>query len=461
MRQIIAFCLLLASHATVFAQENVLSLEEYLAMVKLHHPIVKQANLQVDESEVKLLKARGAMDPKLAANFDSKEFHDISYFKNFSTAFSIPTWYGLSFKGGYENNEGEYLNPQLKTPDKGLLNLGVSVDVARNLLMNERKATLQKAQWYQKEAEAKNILQVNYILYDAMLAYFDWIKAYKQLKLYENFEENALVRLEGVRRSFEEGESPAIDTTEATINWQNRGWQKEKAQLAYRTSTYELSNYLWLNGVPLDLQAQMTPNEETRLGIDQVIPQPEVSLWDNNLELHPKIQSISSQIEQATIEQKMRKNDLLPNVQLQYNLLSRPDEITTSHAFGQYKAGISFGMPLTFRKERAALKQATIQLESLQLLKEQNQWQIQNKWRVVEQELLSYERQMTISQEVIANSEVMLQGEERKFQVGESSLFVVNSRESKLIESKLKWIDLENLYLQKKASRFLVSGWEF
>ena len=43
---------------------------------------------------------------------------------------------------------------------------------------------------------------------------------------------------------------------------------------------------------------------------------------------------------------------------------------------------------------------------------------------------------------------------ERKFQLGDSSIFLVNSRESKLIEAELKAIDTENQYFDKKASMF-------
>ena len=50
----------------------------------------------------------------------------------------------------------------------------------------------------------------------------------------------------------------------------------------------------------------------------------------------------------------------------------------------------------------------------------------------------------------------MLKAEERKFFLGESSLFLVNSRESKLIDAKLKAIELENNFFNTKAGLFNV-----
>jgi len=59
--------LLLSCSSLMYSQDStsVLSLAEYLGYVKSFHPIVKQANLIINESEAKLLKARGAFDPKL------------------------------------------------------------------------------------------------------------------------------------------------------------------------------------------------------------------------------------------------------------------------------------------------------------------------------------------------------------------------------------------------------------
>jgi len=57
----------------LFAQEeseNILSFEEYLGFVKQFHPLAKQADIVLKEGEAKLLKARGAFDPKVEVDYD-------------------------------------------------------------------------------------------------------------------------------------------------------------------------------------------------------------------------------------------------------------------------------------------------------------------------------------------------------------------------------------------------------
>ena len=60
-----------------FCQSNiddVLRFDEYLAYVKTHHPVVKQANLIINESEGELLSSRGGFDPKIEVDYNRKTF---------------------------------------------------------------------------------------------------------------------------------------------------------------------------------------------------------------------------------------------------------------------------------------------------------------------------------------------------------------------------------------------------
>ena len=69
--------------STNYAQEeisNQLTLSEFLSYVKNYHPIVRQANLVLNSSEAKLLKARGAFDPKIEVDFDKKLFKEKEYY---------------------------------------------------------------------------------------------------------------------------------------------------------------------------------------------------------------------------------------------------------------------------------------------------------------------------------------------------------------------------------------------
>ena len=77
-----------------------------------------------------------------------------------------------------------------------------------------------------------------------------------------------------------------------------------------------------------------------------------------------------------------------------------------------------------------------------------------NKVGALYAQLESLGKQQTMIGDIIANYRTLLRGEERKFGFGESSLFLINSRESKLIDAELKGNSLQNKYFISKVKLF-------
>lgn len=441
---------------------TVISLSEYLGYVKTFHPIVKQANLIVSESEVKLLKARGAFDPKLEVDYDRKVFKNTEYYDKLNAAFKIPTWYGIELKGNFEENEGFYLNPESTVPEDGLYSVGVSVSLARNLLINTRMAMLKQAKLFVKQAEAEQQMEVNNVIYNATITYFNWLRTYNEKRLYEDFLTNAEMRFNGIKKSYEVGEMPAIDTLEARIALNNRKLNLEKARIKYIKSSLELSNYLWLNeNTPIEIRENVVPDINTFQDVDSVLNTSGFTIENLDLTNHPKIQSLDFKLQSLNVERKLKLNDLLPKIDLQYNFLSETPEIARSFSTSAYKSGLNISFPLFLRKERGDLKLAKLKMQNTEFDIQTTTVTLKNKIDAINQELKSFESQNEFTKVIVDDYGIMLQAEERKFFLGESSLFLVNSRESKLIDAKLKAIELENDYFNTKANLFNVLSGPF
>ena len=226
---LIAFLFLFSKLSSQEKVPSVMTLSEFLGYVKTYHPIVKQANLIINNSEAKLLKARGAFDPKIEVDFDKKEFKEKEYFNNLNGAFKIPTYYGLEFKANFENNDGVYLNPEATTPTDGLYAAGVSASVLKGFLINERMASLKQAKLFVNQAKEDQQILVNEILYNASLSYFNWLKTYNEKLVYQDFLTNAEMRFDGTKKAFLEGDKAAIDTLEAGITLSDRLLNLEKS----------------------------------------------------------------------------------------------------------------------------------------------------------------------------------------------------------------------------------------
>ncbi|WP_445738190.1 TolC family protein [Mariniflexile sp.] len=446
-------------NAFVFAQDStsVISLAEYLGYVKTYHPIVKQANLIINESEAKLMKARGAFDPKLEVDYDRKKFKNTEYYDKLNASFKIPTWYGIELKGNFEENDGLYLNPESSIPDDGLYSVGISVALAQGFLANKRMTMLKQGKLFVKQAKADRQLLVNSILYEATLTYFNWLKTYNDKRVYESFLENAQIRFNGIKKNYEVGEMAAIDTLEARIALNDRKLNLEKSRIKYVKSSLELSNYLWLNdNTPIEIKDHIIPNTTTFETIDETLNTSALNLENLDLGNHPKMQSLEYKFESLTLEKRLQSNNLLPKIDLQYNFLSQTPEVTQSFSTSAYKSGLNISFPLFLRKERADLKLAKLKLLDTEFEMKSTRITLKNKIDAITQELDSYILQNRYTNTIVEDYNTMLDAEERKFFLGESSLFLVNSRESKLIDAKLKAIEIENSFFNTKASLFNV-----
>jgi outer membrane protein TolC len=450
--------LFLLSITSLYSQDkvaSVMTLSEYLGYVKNYHPIVKQANLVINKSEAKLLKARGAFDPKIEVDFNKKQFKSKEYFNKLNAAFKIPTYYGLEFKANFENNDGFFLNPEANTPNDGLYSAGVSASLLKGFLINKRMASIKQAKFFLNQAKEDQQILVNEILYNASLSYFTWLKTYNENRVYADFLNNAEVRFKATKRSFIEGEKPAIDTTEAKITLNSRKLNLEKARIKLIKSSLELSTFLWLNdNTPVELQDNIIPDINTFNTIDVTF---NIALFNNanfDVDNHSKIKSLAYKIKSLNIDKKLKLNNLLPKLDVQYNFLTQNRNQINSLKIENYKASINFKLPLFLRKERGDFKLAKIKLQDKKFENEVAKVTLKNKVSGIQQELTSYIKQDNLTRTIVKDYKTLLKAEDRKFFLGESSLFLVNYREIKLIEAKLKAIDLENNFFKTKAKLF-------
>lgn len=440
--------------------DEVLRFDEYLAYVKTHHPVVKQANLIINESEAELLSSRGGFDPKIEVDYNRKTFKNTEYFDKLNATFKIPTWYGIEFKANFEENQGEFLNPEFTVPDDGLYTAGVSFSVGQGFLINQRMASLKQAKLFVEQAKVDRDIQVNTILYNASLAYFEWLEAYNNMRIYESFLVNAQIRFEGVKMNVELGEVAAIDSVEARLTVFDRQLNLEKSKINLIKTKLELSNYLWINDVPVELQDMMIPDNNSEAIIDSALMVSDFDLAQFDIENHPKLQSLNYKFESLDVERRLKANKLLPKIDLQYNFLSETPDIASSFNTSAYKSSVNISMPLFLRKERGDLRLAKLKLQDTQFEIQSSKLSISNKVKALESELESLSIQSDITGDMITDYENLVQAEERKFNIGESSLFLVNSRESQLISIKLKANELQNKLFTTKATLFksLVNG---
>ncbi|MFL9830511.1 TolC family protein [Flavobacterium sp. ARAG 55.4] len=444
---------------SLIAQDSVpkeLSYNEFLGYVKKYHPLVKNARLTLNKAQADLMMARGAFDPKIEVDYAKKQFKDKEYYSLLNSSFKIPTWYGIEIKAGFENNEGYYLNPEHTTPVDGLASLGISIPVGQGLWINKRMADLSKAKTQIRLSEAEVKLQAIAVLYDASLAYFNWKKNYEEVQLYQNYIQNAKSRYKGIQALIEQGDKPAIDSIEAGITVKNRLLSLEDSNLKLAKAKLELSNYLWLdNAVPMEISDELIPETQLESTIQETLKTNSLLTESNTLDNHPKINALQSKIDILNIERKLNANDLLPKINLGYSYLSDANYLKDFDR-ENYKVGVDFSFPLFLRKERGKLKLTKYKIQEAEYIIDVERQQLSNKIQAQKTEIQSLNRQLEIIKRLAQDNKTMLDSEERLFTFGESSLFLINTRENNLVSAKLAQISLSNRFYISNSELFKI-----
>ena len=433
-----------------------LTYNEYLGYVKKFHPMVKSASLEISSAQANLMVARGGFDPKIEIDFNKKQFNENEYYSILNSSFKIPTWYGIEVKAGFDNSEGIYLNPENSLPNTGLTSLGVTVPIGQGLFINQRMADLRKAKMQIKLSQAELKLNAIAVLYDASVAYFNWKRNYSEVQLYETYLNNAQIRFKGVSSLILNGDKPAIDSVEARIIVRNRQLNLEESKLKLAKSKLELSNFLWLeNNIPLELQDDLIPEVKLEATIQESLKTNNLLQTNPSVENHPKINALQSKIDILKVERKLKANSLLPKIDLGYHYLSEQNAWNDIN-FNNYKIGVNFAFPIFLRKERGSLQLAKFKIQDTQFALDLERVQLKNKINAQQTEINSLEKQRELASKLVTDYNTMLTSEERLFSFGESSIFLINSRENNLVNSQLAEINIENRYFIANAELFKI-----
>ena len=467
---IILFALLLI-FKTAGAQEKMLqtdslqtlSAKQFVQIVKQYHPVAKQADIFVEKSKADVTIARGMFDPVLANETAEKTFDGTNYYYYNRPELLIPTWFGVEVAAGLEYLSGNRTDPE-ETKGKSSY-LGITVPLAKNLLMDKRRAALQTAKIFRDASavEKRNIL--NNLLLDAKKTYWTWVKEYQ---VYKTLSDAVVVnekRVEMVKTAYQLGDRPAIDTAEALVQLQSFELQKSQAWLDFQNATLDLSVFLWTAETePYSLSANVVPveNLQTLSIADAVLPELN-NLLMAAIKNHPELLIYNFKINALAVDKKLKFQELLPTVNFRYNQLGKGNDIlktaTTGPLFqNNFQYGLSLSMPLRLSQGRGEYRKVKLKITETQLQQVQKQQLVENKVKSYFNELVAVKNQVALQEKAYKNYQILQRGEEIRFMAGESSLFLVNARENKTLEALQKLQELKAKYFKTENNLLWAAG---
>ncbi|MBX3042254.1 MAG: TolC family protein [Candidatus Kapabacteria bacterium] len=438
--------LFILNSALSSSNEIVMAESDFLLLVGKFHPVAKQAQLQIDIGRSNLLRAGGAFDPFISAQYSNKIYEDKSYYEIINSGLKIPIWFGPDINFGYEKSAGNYLNPERNLPNQGLLSAGIKMPLGQGLFIDNRRAAFRQAEIFGKLSEVEQVRILADLYFSAVSAYWDWSADYSILKLSTEILSVANERYEGIRQSFFQGDIPAIDTVEAYLQILNLDINLQSARNEFVSSSLYLSNFLWNeNMIPMEINDNLIPDTNSELTlrpVNEILPL--TQNIDSLIAIHPELQVYSLKLEELAVERRLKLEYLKPKLDLKYDYLNNAGNVFPNEIFPDqnFKVELDFNMPVFLRQGRGELQLTDIKIIEAELQFEAKKLELLNKVNSYLNEISILYQQFSLFSQALENYRILLEGEQIKFNAGESSLFLLNSRENSLLNANIKQIEL-------------------
>lgn len=459
------FALIIASFTgqAQIDSSSLVTYEQFLQYVYQHHPLAEGIRLKRLQAEQYIQKAKSGFDPKLSANWDLKQFDQKAYFSILNAQLKVPIWSSIEVQAGYDYVNGIYLNNERAIPTPGQAYLGIKLPLLNGLWTNERRTMVQQANVKLASSEVEIQLLLNDLLYDAAKTYWDWVKVYNELVVVQRALETAEEQLAGTRNAYLAGDMPAIDTLKAFIQVQERQVLLGTTQLEVVNAARLASTFLWTaDQQPQELTAEAVPVNLAPLDAQPIAD----DIFERSLSQiddHPSLQYYDFQQDILSLNQRLYNNKLLPKLDAKYNFLSTEhiDFVGNSGLFTpveNFKFGLQFSMPLFLRKERADLAMVKFKQRETTWKQDAKRRDLVAKINNYFNEVQLLAQQAGTLEQMVSNYSTLLDVERIKLDVGESSIFMVNTRENQLLDAQIKLIKQQISYLKARTGFFWITA---
>ena len=320
---------------------------------------------------------------------------------------------------------------------------------------------MRQAEAYQRYSVIEQNRLIQDLRYEAYRQYWEWWMSGKVLDINREWVSIAEQRLADTKNRFLAGDIASVDTLETAIQVQNRKQKYQSAEAKWAKESLDLTSQLWqeneLNFVPIESIKNTVPQKE--ISFDEALMNANVLADRTNSvsTTNPQLLKFTPMLEQLRAEERWKKEQMKPVVNLQYNALkqatSPADDMLTMH---NYNWGAQLSWPIFMRKAKGDLGLTRVKIEELELEALQKTTIIRNKALASIRQLELLRLQLANVSGNVRNMQRLLDAEREKFNSGESSVFLINTREQQLfdlrvqeteISTQLKLQEIEILYL--------------
>jgi outer membrane protein TolC len=431
-----------------------LTLEALLASVRANYPPLLAVLAEQDIADADLLAALGKFDYRVSAG---GEFDRLGFYRNEllgATIEQATTWNGLKYFGGYRLGAGSFpsYEGKLQTRANGEFETGIKLPLFRDRAVDQRRADLRRAEIGRAIASLTIQQQQLLVTQLATRRYYSWLAAGQRYYIAKALLDIALQRDQILRDSVAAGQVPEVEVID-----------NNRAILQRRSALVEAERALQLAAIDLSLfwrdregQPQLAEISQLPSGFPEVIVFPEEQLARDTalaLERRPELQRILGQAQQLRVEQRLFQNQRLPNIDLGVGFYSGlGDQNRVLRGPQELKGSVTFDLPLQRREATGKLAATEARIRQLEqrerFLRDQIVAEVQDAMSAVR---AAYER-VQFTRDEVNVAKRLEQLERDRFELGDSTLFLVNLREQATADAQIRVVAAEADYFFALAS---------
>ncbi len=444
--------------SNVYAQVQSISYDNFLKELESRNPLFQRATNFKTIGRKQLLMARGGYDPQFNLELKNKFFSSKNYYSYIQGEVKQQLFASQYLKAGYEYGQGVFVNPEFNTPSYGLYYVSFETQLLQGLTFDKQRADILKGKEYQSYFSLERNILVNNLLLEAGSAYAEWSYAYRQLNLYSYYMALAKQRLDAMNDLAKIGERAAADTVEAAIFYQSRLLEYNIAMLEWREKIAQTMTFFY-NDYNVNANVDNSFPSDTLDLMFEKVKNKILQILKADSANNPILAQYQIKQNILEIDKRFHREMIKPQLSVNYNLLSSNQTNSIAQfSTNNYKWGASLSFPLFFRNSTNRFKIASIEALNNSMELNFKKLEIDYKTRLLKQNISLLSEQISASIKNVDYSKILLEAEKLKFNVGESSLFLLNTRENRLMEAELKLAEYKLKYIITSLKLIHING---
>ena len=353
---------------------------------------------------------------------------------------------GAEVFASYRLSSGRFPTSEssFNTTDFGQVRVGAMFSLLRNRRIDQRRFALDDTRLAAEQASVDVLLVQLNVQLEALRAYWRWVGAGEEVRVFEELLEIAEARQVGLARGVREGARAAIALTENEQNLLRRRTLLEEARRNLETAANSLSFFLRDSSGRLVVPQREQLPAIAQLGkvpaADQLMALPRNEV----LERRPELRTLRLANERATNRIELRRNDLQPSLdaraEVRQSIGPGPAGMPSFDQGTDTLVGLTFSVPLQRRDARGRLARAEAELRELELRERRIADQIEVEIDNIIATLNAAVRLTSLANDEVKQATTMVQAERTRFRLGAGDFFLVNLREEAAADAQIRAI---------------------